>query len=630
MVPAGRCLCHSDAAAPSGFARGPFHNKTKAMFKPGTVLLHDNLAPAGSNLLFTEPHAILVAHTAAEASKALAELEQAKAQGFWAAGFLSYELGFLFEERLAPLLPPRSPFPLLWLGLYREPQRLSGAEVNQLLDDATEGQGGQARDLTPTRTFADYVPGFRQVQQWIAAGDTYQVNLTFKARFHCEGHPAALYRDLSRKQQVAYGALVNTGEHWILSRSPELFVSSTNGTLRARPMKGTRRRAGHPGRDAIDRAALAADPKNRAENLMIVDLLRNDLSRISAVGSVEVTDLFSVQTLRTLHTMTSGITAQRLPDVTTTQLLAQLFPCGSITGAPKLRAMEIIAAVEAGPRGLYTGSLGYFAPDGDLTLNVAIRTAVIDRMGQGEIGIGGGIVADSLAEDEYEEALLKMAFLADPSPPICLIETLRWTPEQGFWLLERHLDRMATSAQYFALPFDPEAARGLLDEAAAGWTEPAMRVRLTLDQVTGLGLSATPLPPNPASFRFAVAPERLDSGSLWLAHKTTNRAFYDEPRQRAAAELGVDEVLFLNERGELTEGSITSLFVRRDGVLLTPPFEAGLLPGTLRAELLATGAAREARLTLEDLRSAEAIYLGNSVRGLLPAHWIHRPSKDAT
>ncbi|WP_172121719.1 MULTISPECIES: aminodeoxychorismate synthase component I [unclassified Devosia] len=600
------------------------------MFAPGSVLLHDNLAPDGTNLLFTDPHAILVAHTSEEARRALAELERAKQQGFWAAGFLSYELGFLFEERLEPLLPERSPFPLLWLGLYSAPQRLSAGEVDQRLDSAIAGQGAEALDLVPSRPFADYALGLGQVQQWIGAGDTYQVNLTFKARFRLEGHPAALYRDLARKQQVAYGALINTGEHWILSRSPELFVASTGGTLSARPMKGTRRRAGTIVQDEAGRAALAADPKNRAENLMIVDLLRNDLSRISAVGSVEVTDLFSVQTLRTLHTMTSGITAQRLPDVSTTQLLAQLFPCGSITGAPKLRAMEIIAAVEAEPRGLYTGSIGYFAPNGDLTLNVAIRTAVIDGEGRGEIGIGGGIVADSVAEDEYEEALLKMAFLADKSPPICLIETLRWTNTTSFWLLERHLDRIAASAQYFNMPFDRYAATSLLTDTAAGWSEPAMRVRLTLDQVAGLGLSATPLPANPAQFRFAVAEERLDSGSLWLAHKTTNRAFYDEPRQRAAAVLGVDEVVFLNERGELTEGSITSLFLREGGVLLTPPAEAGLLPGTLRAELLATGAAREARLTLDDLANADAIYLGNSVRGLLRASWIHRPSKDAT
>ena len=316
--------------------------------------------------------------------------------------------------------------------------------------------------------------------------------------------------------------------------------------------------------------------------------------------------------------MTSGITARRRPGIGTTALLENLFPCGSVTGAPKLRAMEIIHAVEAGPRGVYTGSIGYIAPNGDLAFNVAIRTAVIDNAGTGRIGIGGGIVADSTAEDEYREALLKMAFFTDPADPVTLIETLLWTPGEGYALRQRHLDRLAASAAYFALHCDLAAIAALLD--TQDFTAP-MRVRLTLD-AGGPALTAVPLPPSPPLFRFTIADETLDSQSLWLAHKTTHRAFYDAPRQRAQAAHGVDEVVFLNERGELTEGSITNLFVARDGRLLTPPLSSGLLPGTLRAELLATGRAVEAVLTLADLAAAEAVWLGNSVRGLLPAQWV--------
>jgi para-aminobenzoate synthetase/4-amino-4-deoxychorismate lyase len=418
---------------------------------------------------------------------------------------------------------------------------------------------------------------------------------------------------------VAYGALINTGTQWILSRSPELFVSSRDGLLSARPMKGTLKRGRTLAEDAAGRAALVADEKNRAENLMIVDLLRNDLGRIAEIGSVKVTDLYTVETYSTLHTMTSGIEARRRPGVGTTELLANLFPCGSITGAPKLRAMEIIHAVEAAPRGVYTGSIGHFAPSGDLTLNVAIRTAVISADGRGEIGIGGGIVADSVAADEYCEALLKMAFFTEPARPVTLIETLLWERDSGYALLERHLDRMATSADYFGLPFDRMGVLALLE--AQVFPADRMRVRLTLD-AAGPAVTAVPLPPNPSIFRFAIAPEKLDSQSLWLAHKTTNRAFYDEPRQRANADLGVDEVVFRNERDELTEGSITSLFLERSGRLLTPPLSSGLLPGTLRAELLASGRAVEQVLTLADLDAAEAIWLGNSVRGLLRAEWV--------
>ena len=375
------------------------------------------------------------------------------------------------------------------------------------------------------------------------------------------------------------------------------------------------------------RAALAADEKNRAENLMIVDLLRNDLGRIAQTGSVHVTDLFTVETYPSLHTMTSGIQARKRPDVGIIAVLENLFPCGSITGAPKLRAMEIIHDLEAGPRGLYTGSIGYIAPNGNFAFNVAIRTAVIDSDGRGEIGIGGGIVADSVARDEYEEALLKLTFLSDPAPPVTLIETFKWTPEEGFALLDRHLDRLIASAAYFNLTVAREDALTYLTGHALDWTEP-MRVRLTLS-ADGLDLSAVPLPPTPAKFRFAIAAEVLDSTSVWLAHKTTNRAFYDAPRQHAHDAFGLDELVFTNENGALTEGSFTTLFVERDGRLLTPPLCAGLLPGTLRAELLATGKAEERVLGLADLRNADAIWLGNSVRGLVRAEWVELENPDA-
>lgn len=594
-------------------------SRNAAMFAPGTVLLHDTLAPSGENLLFADPGEILVAHDAAGVHAALERLEAARAAGLHAAGFLAYELGFVFEERLVGLLPPPGRTPLLWLGLYDAPERLSAAEVDQRLAAIAGDHVGAALDIVPRLDQGAYGRAFDRVKALITAGDTYQVNLTFKAGFRLEGDPVALYRDLVRKQPVAYGALINTGTQWILSRSPELFVSSRGDTLSARPMKGTLKRGRTLAEDEAGRLALAADEKNRAENLMIVDLLRNDLGRISQIGSVEVTDLFTVETYSTLHTMTSGITARRRPDVTTTDLLSNLFPCGSITGAPKLRAMEIIHEVEAGPRGVYTGSIGHFAPNGDLTLNVAIRTAVIEADRTGEIGIGGGIVADSVAEDEYREALLKMTFFTEPARSVTLIETLLWEPAGGYALLDRHLDRLATSSAYFALPFDRQAITSLLE--AHPLTEARMRVRLTLD-ATGPTVTSVPLPPNPPVFRFALAPERLDSGSLWLLHKTTNRAFYDEPRQRAHAAQGVDEVVFRNERGELTEGSITNLFIERDGRLLTPSVSSGLLPGTLRAELIASGKAEERVLTLADLEAADAIWLGNSVRGLLRAEWI--------
>jgi para-aminobenzoate synthetase/4-amino-4-deoxychorismate lyase len=592
------------------------------MFSPGTILLHDNLNAAGPSLLFSAPRETLIAHDAASARSALRRIASASEEGLWAAGYLAYELGFLFEERLEHFLPERSRTPLLWVGLYDQPQRPSRDEIAKLLASAGDGS---ARDIAPSLDFPHYARAFSKVKELIASGDTYQVNLTMKARFQLDGDPLGLYRTLAASQPVAYGAYIHAGDHHVLSRSPELFVSGTGNLLKARPMKGTLKRGNSIVADDTGRAELAADEKNRAENLMIVDLLRNDLGRIAETGSVKVTDLFTVETYRSLHTMTSGIQARMKEGTDMLGVLENLFPCGSVTGAPKLRAMEIIHDVEAGPRGLYTGSIGYIAPNGDFAFNVAIRTAVIDANGHGEIGIGGGIVADSVTRDEYEEALLKLKFLADPAPPVTLIETFRWTPDEGYTLLDRHLDRLLASAAYFALPAERETVSDYLAAAAAGWTGP-MRVRLTLSD-TGLDLTSVPLPPSPDQFRFAIANERLDSGLLWLAHKTTNRAFYDQPRQRAHDEHGFDELVFLNERGEVTEGSFTNIFIERDGVLLTPDLSSGLLPGTLRAELIATGKARAVVLTLADLYAADAIWLGNSVRGLIRAE-LFEP-KDA-
>ncbi len=587
------------------------------MRSPGTVLLHDNQRPQGRNLLFAEPRETLVAYDAASARVALAKLEAATERGLWAAGYLSYELGFLFEERLSRFLPQRSDRPLLWFGLYDGPSHLSAATIAARLAEAGKGS---AVDLQPNLDFPAYEKAFERVKDLIGAGDTYQVNLTMKAGFSLSGDPLGLYRTLAQSQPVAYGAYINTGDHHILSRSPELFVSGTGNVLSARPMKGTMRRGNTLAEDETGRLILANDEKNRAENLMIVDLLRNDLGRIAEIGSVEVTDLFTVETYRSLHTMTSGITARKKPGLGIAEILENLFPCGSITGAPKVRAMEIIHDVEAGPRGIYTGSIGYIAPTGDFSFNVAIRTAIIDRNGRGEIGIGGGIVVDSTAAAEYEEALLKLKFLSDPVPPVTLIETFKWTPEEGFALFDRHLDRLLDSAAYFALPVTRNDAADYLDAQSRDWAIPT-RVRLTLSD-SGFELSAVPLPPSPDKFRFAIAPEPLNSGSLWLAHKTTNRAFYDQPRQHAHDRLGLDEVVFLNERGELTEGSFTNLFIEQGGICLTPPLASGLLPGTLRAELIAHGKAQERVLTLADLATADAIWLGNSVRGLIRAEWV--------
>src|SRR4029078_8982139 len=323
---------------------------------------------------------------------------------------------------------------------------------------------------------------FAKVQDYIAAGDVYQINLTLKYLFAFSGDPVALYSALRRKQRVEYGALIGAGDFQVLSLSPELFFRREGRPLRSRPMKGTAPRGRTPREDARLKTWLTVDEKQRAENLMIVDLLRNDLGRIAKIGSVEVTDLFTVETYRTVHQMTSGITAEVRGDMGLNDILHALFPCGSVTGAPKVRAMEIIRELEALPRGVYTGAIGHIAPSGDSQFNVAIRTLYIGAGGEGEMDIGSGVVSDSKMDAEFEECLLKAQFLTKVDAPFELIETIRYERDAGFHLLERHLARLQSSAAHFGYPFDRARVLEVLTAKADEGDSPVSMVRLLLTE----------------------------------------------------------------------------------------------------------------------------------------------------
>lgn len=588
------------------------------------VLLEQGLTDGLHAFLFQDPQEVLCCWSEDEVEPALARLMEAQREGLYAAGFFSYELGYLFEPKLAALLPRRRSQPLLWMGLYREPKRLPQQDFGPWLEARHDG-GYELSDVSLSWDEARYRAAFDAVKDYICAGDVYQINLTLKYKFNFSGNPFVLYSELRHKQRTSYAALIGTEGFSLLSLSPELFLDVEHGQARTRPMKGTAPRGLTPAQDAELHEWLRNDPKSRAENLMIVDLLRNDLGRASVIGSVSVTDLFSIERYPTVHQMTSGIQAQLLPGTDLRDLLAALFPCGSITGAPKVRAMEIIRELEPEARGAYTGAVGMIAPDGKLAFNVAIRSLWIDAQGCGEMGIGSGVVFDSVAEDEYQECLLKTSFLTQPHRPFDLIETLRWQSNE-YYLLDRHLARLERSARHFLYPFEREAVVEALNGEAADFTEDCYRVRLTLSIEGQIAVTSAPieLPTHATIYRFAVSGKRIDSTDPLYYHKTTQRALYDNEFQRLGRETGCDEVLFLNERDELTEGSRTNLFVQRDGVLLTPPLEAGVLDGTFRRELLdaAERPIRETKLYREDLDRAEAVYFGNSVRGLVRAEMI--------
>ena len=480
---------------------------------------------------------------------------------------------------------------------------------------------------------SEFSDAIARIHAYLEAGDTYQVNYTYRLRFDAFGSPIALYRRLRASQPVPYGALIALPDgRTVLSLSPELFVQHVESELTARPMKGTAAATGDAQQDATRAAALAADPKTRAENLMIVDLLRNDLGRIAVSGSVRVPSLFDVQRYSSVLQMTSTISATLRKDATLADLISALFPCGSITGAPKRRTMQIIRELEKEPRGLYTGAIGYFdAPQagqaiGNFCLSVPIRTLVLQApqgngIRAGEMGIGAGIVHDSVAADEYAECRLKARFLTDLPNDFELFETMHVTHAEGCRHLDRHLQRMSASAHYFGFQFDDAAIRGAVQrECAALPINGTYRLRLALNQRGACSIKTAPLLPVAEPVQWLLASHPTVADDLCLRHNTTVRERYDAAWRTAEAR-GAFDMLFCNAQGELTEGGRSNLFIKLDGHWYTPPLTAGLLPGVMRAVLLEDPDwhATERRLTLKDLHAAEEIVVCNALRGVLRA-----------
>jgi para-aminobenzoate synthetase / 4-amino-4-deoxychorismate lyase len=576
------------------------------------VLLDDARAQgAVAARLYVEPVETLVAHDAAELDALLHRLSGTQAEGLHAAGFISYDAGFALEAKLAGLRGGSSETPLAWFGLFTGFETIAADDVPERLGDPA---GAWLGKIMPQTSRSHYGAAFEQIERYIIDGDIYQANLTFRAAADYAGHPLALYAAIRPRAAAGYGGVVWTGSDWHLSFSPELFFALKDGRVTTKPMKGTTVRHADPVADAAAAIELRGDPKQRAENLMIVDLLRNDLSRVAEAGSVEVPHLFTVESYPTVHTMTSTVTAQLKPGLGAVDIIRAIFPCGSITGAPKIRAMEIIDTIENSPRGIYCGSIGRIDAGGDAAFNVAIRTfSLNDEEKTLSLGLGSGLVADSEFGAEWDECLAKGAFAHVMRPDFDLIETMRFDPDSGIARLELHLDRMKASGRALGFAFDRHEARNRL-HAATFHLDSAVKIRLLAGRSGALAIEIRSLPASverPLSIK--IAPLPVAPSDFRLAHKTTDRGFYDQARRDA----GTDEVIFIDPKGRLTEGSISAVFVERDGTLLTPPLERGLLPSVLRRELIEAGRAVEADLTEADLSGD--FFIGNSVRGLVSA-----------
>jgi len=560
------------------------------------VLLKAN----GEWLHFGNPYRWIAAESLKDVLPALREMEGlVQANNWYAAGFLSYEAAPAFD----PALQTRaaSGFPYIRFGLYPEPRIVALPKP--------EGPG-EILDWRATICQETYNSAIGKIKEHIAAGRTYQVNYTMRLQTKFLDNAWEFFLQLAQKQ-IQHAAYVDAGHYVICSASPELFFQLDGDTITCRPMKGTAPRGRNTAEDRGQSAWLKHSEKNRAENVMIVDMIRNDLGRLAEVGSVSVPQLFETERYPTLWQMTSTVSAKT--NASLVEILTALFPCASITGAPKVGSMRIIAELESTPRKIYTGTIGYLAPQRKAKFNVAIRTALIDRACQGaEYGVGGGIVWDSSSTDEYTEALLKAQVLTQEQRPFSLLETIRWTPGHSFFLHEKHVARMLDSAKYFDFPILRENLEDYLEQISSRFRMP-QRVRVLLDQDGNLDFESSPfdLLKDKRSLNVCLAKEPLDSRNVFLFHKTTQRAVYDSAR-RGCQDL--DDVLLYNEKGELTEFTIGNLVVQLDGHLFTPPLSCGVLAGTFRAYVLETGQVTERTILVEQLASCTKLFRINSIR----------------
>ena len=567
--------------------------------------------------VFFDPIEFVLAESPEDVDAKLADIERHSNAGHHAVGYFSYELGHVLNPRIHDGLPQDRSVPLFCVGIYRNRIDVSDDLLEQALEHLTALDDACITNCQLNMSKEQYLDRLGKVKRHIFNGDTYQTNYTLKYKFNYAGSTLKLYSELRHRQPVEYGAYLDFPGLTVLSRSPELFFNKQGEDIFTKPMKGTIKRGATPEEDQANFAFLSSDEKSRAENVMIVDLLRNDFSRISHRGTVKTTNLFEVQTYKTLHQMISTVSAKIDADIPLVRLMKEIFPCGSITGAPKLRTMEIIRDLEMEPRGIYTGAIGYIEPNKNICFSVVIRTLVLFPDGNGEMGVGSGVVNDSDAEAEYDECRLKGQFFTDRFSEFQLIESLRY--EQGYRNLDRHLDRLRKSASELGFDVDVALLREHLLEHAAELTSPC-KVRVLVSKNGEYSIESQPIAiPTDDVKKIMLSPDRIQSklGSL-LRHKTSLRKRYQLAHQHVSRD-GYYDVIFANERGEITEGSFNNLFIRQGDHWYTPPVSSGLLPGIHRQCLLESNDKKvsEKVLTVADLKAADEIYVTNDVRGMV-------------
>ncbi len=599
--------------------------KTKDVF----VLLESSLYNKENHLsyVFTDPERIITCYRTKQIKPCLEQLEELKKQGFFLSGFLSYEAGYAFCKKFRHNQNKKYKFPLIWMGVFKNPyiydhnagEFINTSKIDILSDNYKLQDTCKISNLKFAISRADYISNIQKIKKLIKTGDTYQVNYTTKLKFNLKGSDFALYQKLRNKQPVGYNAFIKSRRFSILSYSPELFFRQTKEQIYVRPMKGTMPRGTTTQDDIKIRRFLRNDPKNRAENIMIVDLLRNDLGKISKTSSVKTTRLFHVEKYKTLFQMTSTIQSRLKKGIGLYNLFSSLHPSGSITGAPKIRTMEIIKDLEQEDRKIYTGSIGYISPDETSVFNVAIRTILLKDT-KGEMGIGGGITYSSNAQSEWNECKLKAKFLTQPS--FQLIETMRWSKKEGIFLLQLHLKRLRASAKFFGFVLDTVKIHQLIKQKIKTLNpRKKYKLRLLLNISGNSSIHASVLnqqEPRTDTPKICISPHRLNPKNIYLYHKTTNRSLYEKEFRKHKKE-GFHDVVFLNTKNQLCEGAISNIFIKKGSFYYTPPVTCGILPGVFRKYFINQNKdkVKEKILYIEDLKNADELYCVNSVRGIV-------------
>ncbi len=586
------------------------------------ALLDDSKSPKSEshNLLFSNPQNEIIARTEAELTPALAKIEEYKKQGLYLCGYLSYEAGYYFIDKAITRKTKVSQQPLLYFIAFKDLQRPSRNEIEACFKRADLFPESQLclHDLQLNVSKPDYLKAITKIKEYIVAGDTYQINYTLKYKFKLQGTASTLYKALRKKHPVEFGALLNFPESKIVSLSPELFIKKGDDNLTSKPMKGTAKRGKDKQEDDAIVSFLKSDSKTLSENVMIVDLIRNDFGRVCKTGSVKVKNLFQVQTFKSLHQMISTVKGTLKKGLSFGDLLHALYPCGSITGAPKTRTMEIINELETEPRGIYTGAIGYLKPDGDFYFNVPIRTIIIGEDNNCEMGVGSGIIYESDAEDEYQECLLKADFLTSLNQDFYLIESFRFNTDKGeFTNLEKHLSRLSSSADSFGFKLDQEIIEEKLNDIKKSLRSGFHKIRLTAYQKGEIRITHTPIEKDNSTPKIiTISDNKIDSTSIFQHHKTSRREHYNQALEQATKK-GFYDVLFLNENDQLVEASRHNVFIKMKNQYHTPPLLHGALSGIERQAFMRKHDVKETTLSKDDLINADEILLTNSVRGVV-------------